>query len=339
MKTIILLSLITFLCLSNIVKSQTVPSSCTAADSIVKLYYDDADRLAIKHTFNFNLPYKDSVTINKPLHKTYIKALLAVFNATNLPARDTVVQLKIHANLGFVLNNVLFTADSSLLWMKNLRNNISPTGYSPLDSLMNKYYLTKQQYYPMSSSMGDMVVLKSDTNFNALALSDIMDVCVPQINIVEANGLFGDGSQITDSLNTSFTELTYSFGWGDCPAGCISRRFWSFRVFNDCSVQYIGSYGSSLPAGFMTVGIVKEESFKGVNVYPNPVKDLLYVNGEADFLGRTDLKISNALGQIVYSKNDINLNEQIDLSFLKAGIYYLKLESKNDQKMYKIIKE
>ena len=108
MKTTIQLSLITFLCISNIAKSQTVPSSCTAADSIVKLYNDDADRLAMRHTFNFNLPYKDSITINKPLHKTYINALLAVFNAINLPARDTVVQLKIHANLGFVLNNVLF---------------------------------------------------------------------------------------------------------------------------------------------------------------------------------------------------------------------------------------
>jgi hypothetical protein len=265
--------------------------------------------------------------------------LLAVFNATNLPARDTIVQLKIHANLGFVLNNVLFTADSSLLWMKNLRNNISPTGYSPLDSLMNKYYLTKHQYYPMSASMGDMVVLKSDTNFNALALSDIMDVYVPQINIVEANGLFGDGSQITDSLNTNFTELTYSFGWGDCPAGCMSRRFWKFRVFTDCSVQYIGSYGSSLPAGFMTVGILKQESFKRVNIYPNPVKDILHVNRERDLLLQTDLKISNALGQIVYSKNDINLNEQIDISFLKAGVYYLKIETDKDREVFKIIKE
>mgnify|MGYP001597857257 CR=1 FL=1 len=104
--------------------AQTVLSNCNAPDSIVKKYKDDADKLAINRVFHINSTYKDSIEINKPIRNNYLKALLAVYNATNLPARDTVIDIfNIHNLFGQVLKSIIVHADTGLFWMKNIRDN------------------------------------------------------------------------------------------------------------------------------------------------------------------------------------------------------------------------
>jgi hypothetical protein len=51
------------------------------------------------------------------------------------------------------------------------------------------------------------------------------------------------------------------------------------------------------------------------------------------------LKITNTIGQIVYSSLSKNVKEAIDLSFLASGVYYLKVQNNLEQKVFKIIKE
>ena len=41
-------------------------------------------------------------------------------------------------------------------------------------------------------------------------------------------------------------ELTV--GWGDCPAGCISRHVWTFSVTADGAVNLLGQTGDPVPA-------------------------------------------------------------------------------------------
>ena len=48
-------------------------------------------------------------------------------------------------------------------------------------------------------------------------------------------------------------QLDYSHGWGDCPAGCISRQYWTYRIYPDDRVRFIGTRKD--PEGF--VGIVQ----------------------------------------------------------------------------------
>ncbi len=39
----------------------------------------------------------------------------------------------------------------------------------------------------------------------------------------------GAGTEIiNDSIYSTHVELTYSYGWGDCPSGCMWRRYWKF---------------------------------------------------------------------------------------------------------------
>jgi hypothetical protein len=84
---------------------------------------------------------------------------------------------------------------------------------------------------------------------------------------------------------------------------------------------------------------VKENNLNRLNlkVFPNPVKEKLYFTTENLIVNR--LTLSNALGQIVYSKQQVNLSAGLNVEFLPSGIYYLQLQDAEFRTMLKIIKE
>src|SRR5215218_8938480 len=102
MKKVVLLLL---LFLSARTNGQIISSSCTAPDSIVEKYTTDAYRMTMNKLYRNNISYKDSVHIPYSHVDTVMRALLAVYNATGLPARDTVVtQYDIHVYQDLYLN-------------------------------------------------------------------------------------------------------------------------------------------------------------------------------------------------------------------------------------------
>jgi hypothetical protein len=71
-----------------------------------------------------------------------------------------------------------------------------------------------------------------------------------------------------------------------------------------------------------------------VEIYPNPLTDLLYLKG---IESGAKISISDIYGKILISIDNYNGNE-IDLSNLKSGIYILNLCSENLNKSFKIMK-
>ena len=69
-----------------------------------------------------------------------------------------------------------------------------------------------------------------------------------------------------------------------------------------------------------------KNSFK-FNIYPNPTSDLLFV----EFLNNTEedvyMELFNSIGEIVYSRKNINANLSIDVSQFTKGIYFMKVYS------------
>ncbi len=41
--------------------------------------------------------------------------------------------------------------------------------------------------------------------------------------------------------------ITVTIGWGDCPAGCISRHVWTYEVTGDGRVTLTGETGDPMP--------------------------------------------------------------------------------------------
>ena len=91
------------------------------------------------------------------------------------------------------------------------------------------------------------------------------------------------------------------------------------------------------------VGINELNLNASIKLFPNPVKDKLSLQFEST-LKIDVISISNALGQMIYSMNDPQSKQEIDLGFLQSGIYFLTLrqaqgENKTGQKVFKVVKE
>ena len=79
---------------------------------------------------------------------------------------------------------------------------------------------------------------------------------------------------------------------------------------------------------------------EGLNIYPNPAKDLLNI----DFTNTTDqnleLQIVDQFGRVILTNNDNNLgvmHQEISLANFLSGVYYLRLNSNSSTRIEKIV--
>ena len=89
----------------------------------------------------------------------------------------------------------------------------------------------------------------------------------------------------------------------------------------------------SLINGFTRVDDVLIENNKMLEIYPNPVKNYVVVKG---FSSGVTVCIYDLNGSMVRMTE--NVNEEIDLSDLIPGIYFLKISTGETMKTYKIVK-
>ena len=332
MKHILYLSC--FLVLSQLAIGQgtQTPSNCNGSDFLKAKLQKDADRLTQRRTYHSNDNYKDSIVLKQSLRSLYMKALLAVNNLTTSSSRDTVIDtLKIHTNLSPELNFISVSATPSLSWMQNLKNSILPT----LNPTVDKYHLQIWSYY--QSTFDDKVVFKADSNYNLLPLTKTFSL-IPGVNSSVIESGYDDVRNITDSINPNYTELTYSYGWGTCANGCDFRQFWTFRVYTDCAVDYMGTKGDNIKNIF--AGLKSSTSdYLSMNAYPNPVKDVLFLDLSHQNYENMQLSIQNVFGQEVYKITDLKTTNALDLKSLEAGVYCLKIIDGVQQQVIKIIKE
>lgn len=87
-----------------------------------------------------------------------------------------------------------------------------------------------------------------------------------------------------------------------------------------------------------TVGILKFGVKHNAEVYPNPVKDKLTLDFIRPNSQLIKVNIINTLGQLVFGLNCPSQKQELDIRFLPPGIYYLKLEDQNENRVIKIIK-
>jgi hypothetical protein len=321
MKKILLLLL-----LPALMSGQTVTSSCASNDSINSIYKADADRLALRRTLYKNFTYKDSIRIDPVLSTTYKRYLLAVYNATALPVRDTVFKLlNIHTGPVPSLNFFTIKANPMYQWVQNIQNSIYPTGEATVDALMNKYKLHESGYF--QSQGYDLIRFRADSNYNVPPLANSF-LPINGVTDADVETSFDDARDITDSINPGFALLNYSYGWGTCEDTCDHRRTWSFKIFTDCSVEYLGSTGDPL-----FVSIPRTNSIGMLKIYPNPVNDVLYISSPQR--EKIQYVILDVVGKKVRSWESDEAFQQISVGDLTAGVYYLRSAAN----VYKVIRE
>ena len=92
--------------------------------------------------------------------------------------------------------------------------------------------------------------------------------------------------------------------------------FIMYRIQSDCYEANVLRLNS-----LSTLSEIKESN---VEIYPNPVQDLLYLNTEVTI---NHVEIMDAFGNVVRSYYPNDSNFQIPINFLANGIYYLRISS------------
>lgn len=123
------------------------------------------------------------------------------------------------------------------------------------------------------------------------------------------------------------------------------NRYIGFRKINQADTLY-GWFRFDLADSFtiksfavnrrFNTGVSSEE--RAISVYPNPTKNLLFIENKNTFQSTFYISILNNMAYEVISKRPVNTDYyKLDLSSLKYGIFFLVMENDDDRIIKKII--
>lgn len=144
-----------------------------------------------------------------------------------------------------------------------------------------------------------------------------------KLYFIAKDGTNGDELWVTDGTNAGTEKLTIAGVSGANP-NSLTKNFTIFNGSLYFGANYNGSGDEVWKLTDTDAGAGTIELQKGVNltIYPNPVTDILYIKTDIEI---KSLSIIDITGKIM-DTNNINPN-QIDVSHLISGIYFLKVET------------
>ena len=107
---------------------------------------------------------------------------------------------------------------------------------------INTYQFNKVDTSLYYSTYSHFIALNSDLELNLIPIINALNP-LPFFESVEYNAFgAGDGNKITMIRNANEIVLDFSYGYGDCPSGCIYRRHWVFKVDENCNASFVKRY-------------------------------------------------------------------------------------------------
>jgi PKD repeat protein len=86
-----------------------------------------------------------------------------------------------------------------------------------------------------------------------------------------------------------------------------------------------------------TTGITKVTAKDGLKIYPNPAKNLINIENQNGLFNQ--VKIMNAVGQLIKDISLKNGTNKVDISEMNAGIYYLLISGNDGSRSMKFVKQ
>lgn len=214
-------------------------------DSTAALYERDAGVLALRHVDDVGGDAATRVELPATLLASFEAALRAVHELDH-PARDSVVEIyPIHAFPTMNPFEIYVGLEPGAPWAGAWQEGHQRTGEPAVDTLVERYGLVVERTH--SVGITPLFILRSEEPLNTPALAARFEA-VEGVRYAGTNGYGGDGADMrARPAPDGGWWLEYSVGWGDCPAGCIERHVWTFRVTAGGSASYEGSSGPAIP--------------------------------------------------------------------------------------------
>lgn len=209
--------------------------------NLAEAYREDAARLAVRELLSTTQTGERGAEIPQERMDYFYGLLTKVYWMA--VEDDSIPDLSsIHTFKTPNLRQILVILEKDSPFKENWSQGITMTSNLYLNQLISKHKLRINNY--RESALGPTLVLESLDYLNTPELAFLIKN-FETIRHAEAEGVAGDGNDITwgsDSKNAM--ALKFSIGAGDCPSGCIQRKFWVFYVLPDGSITYMGTRGN-----------------------------------------------------------------------------------------------
>ncbi len=138
----------------------------------------------------------------------------------------------------------------------------------------------------------------------------------------------------------------------DPPTGCLTPD--AYNIYRDGNligtstepnfILNIGSYsffvtamyyfGESGPSNSITITGINKTVTNQIQLFPNPANDVLFIQSPLEIYY---LELLNIQGSILFSENVRSKDFKLDISNLKPGVYFLKLETDRELILRKVM--
>jgi hypothetical protein len=198
-------------------------------------------------------------------------------------------------------------ADNKVFWYENLDGQGT--------SFDSEKIISQNLIFPFDVYAAD---LDNDGDMDVLAVSSNDD------KVVWFENLDGFGDFGIEQIITNETDLTRSVYAADIDNDGDMDVLSASKIDNK-----IAWYKNLTPLG------INENENEDIIIYPNPINDYLFINPKDNFI--ITIEIIDLTGRTVFKKHK-NFN-QLNLSRLNSGVYFIKIEIENGTLTKKIIKE
>lgn len=161
------------------------------------------------------------------------------------------------------------------------------------------------------------LVLNTD-NQGSQCTWEILDV---DGNVVESGGPYGNNENINEVF--PLAANCYKFNLYD-SAGNGGGSVALLDINNEVIFNSAGDYGFGATANFGTSGFLGTGNnvLNNIAVFPNPAKTAVTIaNAE-----NANIVIFDVLGKVVVSQNNISLSQEVSISQLQTGTYFVNIE-------------
>lgn len=271
-----LTSMLFFLFISVLSQAQIVQSSCETNDSVLLAKFKNyAEYMTFVYIHEYDDVTKDSIELSPVYSTQFLETILAVYNATSLPIVDSIFNYHQIEPYYYPLVNTIELGIDEGYWFEELIAENSTTGNVAIDSLFEKYSLSLNSYY--GGELLDFYVAEfvSSQNYNTVTLIKEFEF-LEGVRNAYVTGIIGDGNDITGSIEDGYTTIKFRKSWGDCPSGCFYSKYWEFKVYDDCTVEYLGVFGD------VGVGIESLDK-QNISIYPNPFENTITITEDTEY--------------------------------------------------------
>ena len=302
-----------------------ITSDCTVLAELAEAYDKDVKGLVIKRMQALNSPDQSLIEIPQIWQDSILEGMAAIFNAPDLPERDSVFDLYcVHdqfsspALLGFIIGVDTNTPMADAWSAGELL-----TGNAILDTLLVKYNFELTNYFSFGAG-----VFYTDQYLNLFALADSIVSSVPGVSYGEPDYLIGGAGQIvyvTDEPGNRYYDFRYE--WNDCFDGCDNFYTWKFVVSPQCEVEFLGTEEGGVfglenlpePVNCLLTDVEQDlEKRTQFEIFPNPVSEELFISDPETLI---QWRIFDNWGRMV--KQGIMQHSTISVEDLIPGIYWL----------------